>query len=311
MEHLDSPGARTRHTLVKFRPVQTPRRFVEDKDHFVSNLARVLAAKGLGPSFIKDVSAVYFDRRRHLGMVRDWIEGTPLHAVLTTRLDGGGATSGGGGVSFRLDAIFRGVGVALARFHLLSDDADFQRGIVERHFPGALSTPVFFRLLEQWRRDAVLSLLCSRPALEHHAVWSRLFAGVIEASRNMESVIGVVLERILTPEAAKAVFGHFDVNTNNIIVSNADVIRMEEGVVDGGGGGGGVRGGAKEERVAEIFLIDEEWAAPNVAIYDFAKFVTSASVLMARKKTKMTAAELRRGVTLMAEIYLKTMAREG
>ena len=275
----------------------------------MSNLARFLASKGLGPSFIKDVSAVYFDRRRHLGMVRDWIEGTPLHAVLT-RLD---ASASDGVPSRRLDAIFRGVGVALARFHLLSDDAEFRRGIIERHFPGALSTPVVFRLLEQWRRDAVLSLLCSRPALENHEVWGSLFAGVIEASRDIDGVIGVILEQILTPEAAKVVFGHFDVNTNNIIVCNADVDKMErnraEEVKDeeraSGGGEGG--GGGKDE-VAEIFLIDEEWAAPNVAIYDFAKFVTSASVLMARKLTKMTEAELRRGVSLMAEKYLKTMA---
>ena len=33
-----------------------------------------------------------------------------------------------------------------------------------------------------------------------------------------------------------------------------------------------------DAEVAEIFLIDEEWAAPNVAVYDFAKFVTSVSI---------------------------------
>jgi len=307
-ERLDSPGARTRHTLVKFRPVQTPRRFIEDKDHFVSNLAKVLASKGLGPSFIKDVSAVYFDRRRHLGMVRDWIEGAPLQVFLTHLHD----VRPGGAVSSRLDAIFRGVGVALARFHLLGEDVDFRRGIVERHFPGALSTPVVFRLLEQWRRDAVLALLCSRAALETSDVWGNLYAGVIEASRNLDDVIGVVLERISTPEAARAVFGHFDANVNNIIVCNTEKSGElgEEEEQDGQYGGEGRRGSAGE-RVAEIFLIDEEWAAPNVAIYDFAKFVTSVSVLMARKLTKLSEAELRRGTGLMAGQYLKTMMADG
>ena len=94
----------------------------------------------MGPPFIKDVSAVYFDRRRHLGMVREWIEGTPLHAHLASLPKNGAA---------RLDAVFRGVGISLAKFHLLGADADFRRDIVNRHFPGALSTPVVFRLLEQ------------------------------------------------------------------------------------------------------------------------------------------------------------------
>jgi len=308
-ERLDSPGARTRHTLVKFRPVQTPRRFIEDKDHFVSNLAKVLASKGLGPSFIKDVSAVYFDRRRHLGMVRDWIEGAPLQVFLTHLHDD---VRPGGAVSSRLDAIFRGVGVALARFHLLGEDVDFRRGIVERHFPGALSTPVVFRLLEQWRRDAVLALLCSRAALETSDVWGKLYAGVIEASRSLDDVIGVVLERISTPEAARAVFGHFDANVNNIIVCNTEKSgELGEEEEQDGQYGGEERRGSAGERVAEIFLIDEEWAAPNVAIYDFAKFVTSVSVLMARKLTKLSEVELRRGTGLMAGQYLKTMMADG
>ena len=84
---LRSASSSTRHTLVKFFPLNVPRRFVADKDHFMRNLAVGLAARGLAPPFIKDVSAVYFGRRRHLGMVRQWVEGRTLHQLI---VDGGG-----------------------------------------------------------------------------------------------------------------------------------------------------------------------------------------------------------------------------
>jgi len=365
-EKLDSPGARTRHTLVKFRPVQTPRRFVEDRDHFVSNLARELATRGLGPPFIKDVSAVYFDRRRHLGVVREWVEGTPLYSHLaafpaaaagaSVVTDAATASASSSSSSGRLSAasdefnrlllppffgaVFRGVGFSLAKFHSLSNDAEFRRGVVDKHFPGNLATPVVFRLLEQWRRDAVLSLLCARSALEESSeassssssaassggIWSSLCSGVIGVSRDLEGIIDVIVERITTPEAAKTVFGHFDANTNNIIVCSENHRGFEEeewkekakDKNKQAPSSRRKRNGDKEEQtvnedgdaIADVFLIDEEWASPNVAIYDFAKFVTSVSMMQMRGQTKLTEGQLRRGVTLMAESYLKTMTAE-
>jgi hypothetical protein len=133
-ETSDRPDLKICHTLVKFRLMHTPRRFILDKDHFVSNLCSKLYDLGMGPYYIKDVSAVYFDKRRHIGLVREWIEGKPLHYYLTRADDIGS-----------LDEVFRNLGQMLARFHLLIENEEIRRDILDHHFPGAQSAPVIFR----------------------------------------------------------------------------------------------------------------------------------------------------------------------
>ena len=63
----------------------------------------------------------------------------------------------------------------------------------------------------------------------------------------MGRVIGVVLARIQTPEAAATVFGHFDANRNNIIVCRGGEVEeggeVKEAVVNGWEGRGRREGG--------------------------------------------------------------------
>jgi thiamine kinase-like enzyme len=123
-----------------------------------------------------------------------------------------------------------------------------------------LTVVLAFRLLEQWRRDAVLSLLSSQ--LEKTQSWNQLFHWVLDASKNVVSTVSDILNRLKTEEALKLIFGHFDCNTSNIIVC----------------------GGLEK---ADVVLIDEEWAGPNVAVYDFAKFVTSSSLMVHSRIRRM------------------------
>ena len=277
---LRSASSSTRHTLVKFFPLNVPRRFVADKDHFMRNLAVGLAARGLAPPFIKDVSAVYFGRRRHLGMVRQWVEGRTLHQLI---VDGGG---GKDGFSLRSDPLFADLGVALARFHLLGNDADFRRGVIERHFPSA--APMALLRLEEWRRGALLSLVCS--SLGQSPVWGDLYRDVIEAGSDVVRVVGAAVGNLKTAEALRPVFGHNDCTPSNIVV-------RDDAAAEADSGG--------------VYLIDEEWAAPNLAIYDFANFVMAMTLLRLRGLAELsTNSILRRAVRTMAAEYLKMMKTE-
>merc|ERR1711924_140237 len=80
--------------------------------------------------------------------------------------------------------------------------------------------------------------------------------------------------------AAALVCGHFDVNGGNVMVEFS------------------------KSGSAEVHLIDFEWAAPNLAVYDFAKFLVSIYISIQRKECSLTLPELLKDLHKWVGSYL-------
>jgi hypothetical protein len=133
------PDVKSRHSLVKFRTMNAPRRFIHEKETFASSLCQKLSQLGVGPNHIRNVMADYYEKKRYVGMVREWIEGKPLQIILTKEeaVD-------------HLESVFKSIGSTIARFHLLIQNPEIQSDILSRHFPGSEATSVLKTRMEEW-----------------------------------------------------------------------------------------------------------------------------------------------------------------
>ena len=273
-----SDGRRhNRHTLVKFFPLDVPRRLLSSKEHFMRNLGLALASRGLAPAFLNDIRATYFGRPMHVGMARQWVEGKTLQQRVF------------GVQVVDLLEIFASFGAALARFHLLGEDADFRRQVIEGHFSKP-TIPVLLSRLEEWRRGAVVSLVSS--PLRDCPRWRRLYDDAIEAASDVVDVVGATAEKIQTAEALRLVFGHNDCSPSNVVVSSSS---ME------------IPSTSSASSNDVVYLIDEEWAAPNIAVYDFANVVMTMTLLRLREQAAFSDSDLRLVIKAMAAAYIARM----
>eukprot|EP01052_Picozoa_sp_SAG31_P007893 SAG31_NODE_385_length_16413_cov_265.286686_8_plen_197_part_00 len=96
------------------------------------------------------------------------------------------------------------------------------------------------------------------------------------------------MAQLRTEEARATVFGHFDPNLSNLIVTAA----------------------SETGQIGDVHLIDFEWAGPNIAVYDFAKFITSVRIKRRREQTFcVDELGLRQGMRSMTESYMDQLGR--
>ena len=88
-------------------------------------------------------------------------------------------------------------------------------------------------------------------------------------------------------------------------------LQMETKNVDnsgGSGGSGGVDSSSSSNSSSKgiaVHLIDEEWAAPSLAIYDFANFIMVLRLFRLRERKNFTDDFIRAALLTMAEAYLR------
>ena len=257
--------------LLKFRNLKTPKRFLYDKNSFSANISQNLSKLGLGPNHVKLISASYYGKTKIVGTMREWVDGLPLKHYLQQEeyLD-------------KLEKVFENIGKNIADFHLLMENKEFHKNVIDYHYPGEnQEIPTVFRLIKQWRKDALLSLL---PSNVSNTIWRDFYDNIIISSKNLDNITKDIFDSLQTKQATSLVFGHLDCNTSNIVVL---------GPLDS----------------AKTFLIDEEWAGPNVAIYDIAKLISSILLMVTRKTTLLKIGILKELIYILVRSYLQTLMK--
>ena len=258
--------------LLKFRNLKAPKRFLYDKNSFSANISKNLSKLDLGPNHVKLISASYYGKSKIVGTMREWVDGLPLKHYLQQEecLD-------------KLEKVFENIGKNIADFHLLMENKEFHKNVINYHYPGEnQEIPTVFRLIEQWRKDALLSLL---PSNISHTIWRDFYDNIITSSKNLDNITKDMFDSLQTKQATSLVFGHLDCNTSNIIVL---------GPLD----------------YAKTFLIDEEWAGPNIAIYDVAKLISSILLMVTRKTTLLKIDILKELIYILVRSYLQTLIKK-
>eukprot|EP01064_Diplonema_japonicum_P004869 TRINITY_DN13206_c1_g1_i1.p1 TRINITY_DN13206_c1_g1~~TRINITY_DN13206_c1_g1_i1.p1 ORF type:complete len:769 (+),score=230.06 TRINITY_DN13206_c1_g1_i1:127-2433(+) len=176
-------------------------------------------------------------------------------------------------------AMFRCLGDIIARFHNVIKDKDFKDTIVDYHFQKLEGVPLCFTLLEVWRRCALIS--AERSELKHSDVWSGFYSEFIKR-KDIEEVKKVVLGRLKSRFSTQIVFSHFDVNLSNAIVND-------------------------NENPTLVTLIDIEWCGPSLAVYDFAKLISSLEIQIQRKEVNLTLDEVPHLLRTVVTAYLDRM----
>jgi hypothetical protein len=249
-----------------------PKGIIENK------LVRDLSSRKVGAGWIADIKASYFGMQIHLGRIEELLPGEPLGSVLTNAHPFSSPQC--------FEDICWHVGNKLAGLHgLLGEGSEPADGQLERntsfigtHFPTPHVPKVKTRL-RKWRLVAEHAMHTS--GLRTHPIWSPLFDKFRLLVEEIDQRERQCYRRLQTEAAKATVFGHFDPNLGNLMVQGA--------------------GG----RVVDVHLIDFEWAGPNVAVYDFAKFATSMRMKVSRDAScPIDEVQLRAGLRRMAQAYL-------
>eukprot|EP00658_Telonema_sp_P-2_P028139 TRINITY_DN2161_c0_g2_i2.p1 TRINITY_DN2161_c0_g2~~TRINITY_DN2161_c0_g2_i2.p1 ORF type:complete len:479 (+),score=131.04 TRINITY_DN2161_c0_g2_i2:193-1629(+) len=163
-------------------------------------------------------------------------------------------------------------GWRMAQFHQIVSKEEFMR----LHFDDP-SSPCIISRMSEWRKLALN--LVSDSKLSKAPQWSELFQGFTHLQHVAEELVKVTNAGLKSAPASALVLGHFDVNTGNIMVE-----------FNGNN--------------AEVHLIDFEWAGPNIAAYDFAKFMVSMYISMQRGLCTLSMDGLMRGLERWVGSYL-------
>ena len=257
--------------LLKFRNLKTPKRFLYNKNSFSANISKNLSKLGLGPNHVKLISAFYYGKSKIVGTMREWVDGLPLQHYLQQEecLD-------------KLERVFENIGKNIADFHLLMENKEFHKNVIDYHYPGeSQEIPTVFRLIKQWREDALVALL---PSNILNTTWSGFYDNIITSSKNLNHITKDIFDSLQTKQATSLVFGHLDCNTSNIIVVGP-------------------------LNYAKTFLIDEEWAGPNVAVYDIAKLISSILLMVTRKTTLLKISILKELIYILVRSYLQNVMK--
>ena len=258
--------------LLKFFNFQTPERMISDNVVFEMNISKQLWKNSLGPGGMSVISATYFGKATEVGYVRDWVHGLPLKNYLQQY-------SSEHSFEF-LQKIFRDIGVKIASFHQLLQNPDFQECIVEHHFAGELGfQPVAPVRFNKWQEEAISLLTMSDMSTSK--TWKHFYQKLISDHPRISDICQNIIIGTESSQANALVFGHFDCNVSNIIVSMSTADEVQ------------------------TCLIDEEWACPNMAVYDFGKLVSSVMIMMKRKETVLKKYELKELVKEISVYYLK------
>jgi hypothetical protein len=232
----------------------------------------VLVRKKLCASGIHNIEACYYGKSVHLGRIEDVIAGQTLAQLIVSQQDSLTA--------MHLRAICAHLGEALARLHGMLQDDELGRDVA-----GLYRSPHRSKLLSRarrWRAAAVLAVDSSQ--LRWHPTWQTFCGGFQRVCADMEHLIEQTNKRARSGLSMRIVLGHFDPTPANIIVQGSHT------------------------HPTGIQLIDFEWAGPNYAVYDFAKFVISMQdILDSNAHCSFTQADVLDGVRTMVQSYTRCL----
>eukprot|EP01059_Diplonema_ambulator_P030966 TRINITY_DN5535_c0_g1_i1.p1 TRINITY_DN5535_c0_g1~~TRINITY_DN5535_c0_g1_i1.p1 ORF type:complete len:768 (+),score=337.74 TRINITY_DN5535_c0_g1_i1:97-2400(+) len=178
-----------------------------------------------------------------------------------------------------VEKMFSCLGDSIARFHNVIRNKEFKETIVDFHFQKLDGLPLCFTLLEVWRRCALIST--EKSKLRDHPMWQGFYKELLKR-KDIELVKKVVLGKVRSKLSTEMVFSHFDVNLANAIVNNnADP--------------------------SLVTLIDIEWAGPSLAVYDFAKLISSLEIQIQRQEVNLTLDQIPDLIRIVASAYLQRM----
>ncbi|KAJ9466067.1 Inositol-tetrakisphosphate 1-kinase 1 [Diplonema papillatum] len=229
------PRVSARRVVLTFSNPRKPSRLLHDEANFVGNAARQLSDLGLGPMIYKNITASYYGCERHLGRVEEWVSGYTLLKAMQS-------------VDTDCEAMFSCVGRSLADLHAVMRNESFKKSLVDYHFgPAASSDLLLYTVLETWRRRAVI--FTEKSGLSRSEQWSGFYKEFLQYI-DIESVKKTVHAGLRSMQSTRLVYSHFDLNLSNAIVDNL-------------------------ANPTKVTLIDVEWSGPSLAVYDFAKLISS------------------------------------
>jgi len=168
------------------------------------------------------------------------------------------------------------LGGELGRLHSVLDQRSVYDGLVSL-FPEPHEAVVSSRGT-RWRDASAAAVKAS--SLRQHPVWGAMAQGFLELAAGWEQLLAATDEGLRCDLSQRLVLGHFDPTPGNVVV------------------------GGSALHPTSARLIDFEWTSPNVAVYDFAKFVVSVKMAMLQPQCAVTEAQLCEAVTSMARSYL-------
>ena len=177
------------------------------------------------------------------------------------------------------EGMFRCLGTSLARFHAVIDNKEFKEDVIDYHFQKLEGSPLCYSLLEVWRRCAVI--VTEKSGLRSSTAWSGFYYDFV-AMPDVEELKKSIHSNLKSPFSAKMVHAHFDVNLSNAIVND-------------------------NTTPTQVTLIDIEWCGPSLAVYDFAKLISSLQIQIGRKEVNLTMAEVDGLMFQLVEAYLCTL----
>ena len=253
-----------RKVLMAFYSWEKPRRIIHDEINFIGNVSQGLQEAGVGPKQFCVIKARYYGCDRHLGRIEEWISGATLLKSLKNP-------------KTNIPAVFRCLGSSIARFHQTMENEQFKKNVVDHHFGKLNGEPLCYTLLEIWRRYSIIVI--EKSKLSSHEIWSKFYHSVIETSTTIEDVKKKVHDKLKSKYSTKIVYTHFDVNLSNAIVDDS-------------------------VNPTKVTLIDIEWSGPSLAVYDFAKLISSLELQIQRNEINITMETAKDVIANVAEAYL-------
>jgi hypothetical protein len=237
------------------------------KGAFENALVAELSSRKLCAGLISCICATYFSELMHLGRVEEWLPGQTMLDLLRD-------------ASTDLPRIAGHIGRALSRLHALlgNEVKEGGAGTVTQMFDSPLK-PKVVRRGRRWRINAMIAV--NGSLLQSVEIWHDLLRGFHRIAAEIEDLMAELGASMSSKYASQIVFGHFDPTPANIVVM----------------------GSGREPTGAE--LVDFEWAGPNLAVYDFAKFYISMQMRIDQGECNFTEEELHAALHSMVEHYLE------
>lgn len=242
---------------------------------FERSLHRKLAKRGLAQAHLHDIKADYFGRLQVVGRLEELISGrTLLEEIDKVSVSGPDIQS-----TFNksdLPNICRSLGRKIAGLHVMWQDVPFQQS-ANKYFP--TKQPCGLERFSNWRLCAAFGMSTS-PDIATDPLWGAFATDSFHAltnSKTLSSLMSHIEHQLATGttnEAYQMVFGHFDITPTNVLVTPTK--------------------DKASSNPWEAHLIDFEWAGPNIAVYDFAKFVLSTQMLIGIGKSGCVTLEVLR-----------------
>eukprot|EP01060_Flectonema_neradi_P010633 TRINITY_DN1772_c0_g1_i2.p1 TRINITY_DN1772_c0_g1~~TRINITY_DN1772_c0_g1_i2.p1 ORF type:complete len:777 (+),score=158.80 TRINITY_DN1772_c0_g1_i2:32-2332(+) len=253
-----------RKVLMAFYSWEKPRRIIHDEINFIGNVSQGLFEAGVGPEQYCDIHAKYYGCERHMGRIEEWVKGVTLLKSLKKP-------------DTNIPAVFRCLGDSIARFHKTIENEKFKKNVIDHHFQKLDGEPLCYTLLEIWRRYSII--VVEKSTLAATEVWGEFHKSFMSISTNIEDIKKRVHSKLKSKYSTRMVYSHFDVNLGNAIVDD-------------------------NTNPTTCTLIDIEWSGPSLAVYDFAKLISSLELQIQRKEIDISMDTAKEVIANVAKAYL-------